>query len=324
MPCVLEVGDIYPYPQPAQDNVRSSFVLHFSKKSPMLGIYCCTVSYLLTKAGWKLLSKGGEVVQVARNSTVFQLPRELPGKLTFHDPLSSYLEIVVELPKMIAPEQRVSLFNKIHITFSAAIKRAMQTLHYEVKTPELSFLCPEQSARCSTFPHVARVNATHSFLTCSVSPDSVVHPLTPDQEMWLDGVEAKGKNRQQKKATSASTSAKSKSDSKKKSTSVPPLSVSGERPTLTELVKIRLPSRVGPKSLVFGTLLLQHDFGDKVANISECCRGDPERITMGILREWLAGKGVEVSWESLIATLKNCELSLMAEQIQMALEQLPS
>jgi hypothetical protein len=173
------------------------------------------------------LSKGGEVVQVARNSTVFQLPRELPGKLTFHDPLSSYLEIVVELPKMIAPKQRVSLYNEIRATFRAAIKRAMQTLHYEAKTPELSFLCPEQSARCSTFPHFARVNATHSFLTCSVSPDSVARPLTPDQEMWLGGkmiiceyvniiassayffagIETKGKNRQQKKATSASTSA---------------------------------------------------------------------------------------------------------------------
>ena len=102
------------------------------------------------------------------------------------------------------------------------------------------------------------------------------------------------------------------------------LAVSGERPTLTELVKIRLPSRVGPKFLTFGTLLLQDDFGDKVANISECCRGDPERITMEVLREWLAGKGVEVSWESLIATLRDCELSLMAVQIQMALDQLRS
>ena len=100
--------------------------------------------------------------------------------------------------------------------------------------------------------------------------------------------------------------------------------VSGERPTLTELVKIKLPSRVGPKSLTFGTLLLQDDFGNKVANISECCRGDPERITVEVLREWLAGKGVEVSWESLISTLKNSELSLMAEQIQMALDQLQS
>ena len=43
---------------------------------------------------------------------------------------------------------------------------------------------------------------------------------------------------------------------------------------------------------------------------------------MEVLREWLAGKGVEVSWDSLITTLMDCELPLIAEQIQMALDQL--
>ena len=45
-------------------------------------------------------------------------------------------------------------------------------------------------------------------------------------------------------------------------------------------------------------------------------------MAMDVLREWLVGKGVEVSWDSLIATLRDCELPLMAEQIQMALDQL--
>ena len=43
---------------------------------------------------------------------------------------------------------------------------------------------------------------------------------------------------------------------------------------------------------------------------------------MEVLRKWLAGKGVEVTWESLMATLKKSKLHLMAEQIQMALDQL--
>ena len=45
-------------------------------------------------------------------------------------------------------------------------------------------------------------------------------------------------------------------------------------------------------------------------------------ITMEVLREWLAGKGVEVSWDSLISTLTQSELPLMAQQIQMALDKL--
>ena len=59
-----------------------------------------------------------------------------------------------------------------------------------------------------------------------------------------------------------------------------------------------------------------------MAIISENCRGIPEVMAREVLREWLAGKGVEVSWDSLIATLKKSKLTLMAEQIQMALDQL--
>ena len=199
MPCVLEVSDIYPSPPVPKGNVRSSFVLHFSKKSPMLGIYCCTISYLLTKAGWKLFSKGGEVVQVARNSITFQMPQELPGKLTFLDPLSSYFEIVAELPVVIAAEQSAVLYHEIRDTFLIAMKQAMRTLRYEVRTPELSFLCPEQSSpeqnsRCSIFPHLATLNTTRSFLTCSISPDCVVHHLTPDQQIWLSTTSENGES----------------------------------------------------------------------------------------------------------------------------------
>ena len=93
---------------------------------------------------------------------------------------------------------------------------------------------------------------------------------------------------------------------------------------MPELIKIKLPSRVGPKLQTFSTLLLQDEFGDIVANIVEDCRGKTEKVIMEVLRQWLAGKGVEVSWESLIATLRDCELSLMADQIQMALDQLRS
>ena len=185
MPCVLEVSDIYPSPPVPKGNVRSSFVLHFSKKSPMLGIYCCTISYLLTKAGWKLLTKDKEVVQVARNSTTFQLPGSSSGELTFLDPLSSYLQVVVELPQIVACKRSAALFSEIRDTFSAAVQQAMRTLNYEVKTPELSFLCPERSSRCSIFPHLATVDESGELLTCSRNPGTVCHTLSPDQKMWL-------------------------------------------------------------------------------------------------------------------------------------------
>ena len=185
VPCVLGVSNIYPSTQMADGNVRSSFILHFSKKSPMCGLYCCTTSSLMSDAGWKLLTKGGEVVQVARNSITFEMPLGFPGQLTFRDSLSSYLEVIIDLPAIIAAEHSAKLYLEIRLAFFTAVRKAMETLHYEVRTPELSFLCPEQSSRCSTRPHVATVDKTHSFLKCSRNPGEVCHSLTPEQKMWF-------------------------------------------------------------------------------------------------------------------------------------------
>ena len=184
MPSVLEVSDIYPYPPVPEGSIRSSFVLHFSKKSPMIGIYCCMISYLLTKAGWKLLTEGGEVVQVARNSITFELPHDLPGTLTFLDPLSSYLEVVIELPAIIIGKNITATLHKIRDTVSVAIMQAMETLNYEMMTPELSFLCPVRSSLCSTLPHVANASLSLDLLICSVN-HKVVKPLTADHKRWL-------------------------------------------------------------------------------------------------------------------------------------------
>ena len=83
-----------------------------------------------------------------------------------------------------------------------------------------------------------------------------------------------------------------------------------------------LPLRVTDQFETFGVFLLNDKDGDRMAIIKEESRGRPINITMEVLREWLAGKGVEVSWESLISTLRNSKLPLIAEQIQMALDKL--
>ena len=102
------------------------------------------------------------------------------------------------------------------------------------------------------------------------------------------------------------------------------LTVSAEVPNFLQLVDIDLPSRIGPKIEVFGTLLLKDKHGDKMDNIRANHQGRPEDMAMEVLREWLAGKGVEVTWESLMATLRKSKLHFMAEQIQVALDQLRS
>ena len=57
-----------------------------------------------------------------------------------------------------------------------------------------------------------------------------------------------------------------------------------------------------------------------MAIIKHDCR-DAEAITYEILHRWLKGEGVSVSWESLISTLQQSNLSFLARQIETALKQ---
>ena len=66
----------------------------------------------------------------------------------------------------------------------------------------------------------------------------------------------------------------------------------------------------------FGVLLLNDKMGNRVNIIEDECRGKPERIVMSILQGWLAGKGLPVTWKSLIKTLRDTDLSVLAEQIE--------
>ena len=101
------------------------------------------------------------------------------------------------------------------------------------------------------------------------------------------------------------------------STAIFLFAVSSEQPTMPQLLKINLPVRVRDKYEVFGIHLLNDDYGDKMVILRERFSRDAEKITMEVLVEWLRGRGV--SWQSLITTLWDSELFLMADQLQTAL-----
>ena len=67
---------------------------------------------------------------------------------------------------------------------------------------------------------------------------------------------------------------------------------------------------------MFGTLLLDDNTGRRVDNIKVECLGNPVTVACKILQEWLEGKGLPVTWQSLIQTLRDTELSELADQIQ--------
>ena len=91
---------------------------------------------------------------------------------------------------------------------------------------------------------------------------------------------------------------------------------------MQQLLRLKLPSQIAPKVDDFGTFLLEDDFGNKMTIIKTKAREDPEEMVREVLREWLAGKGVGVTWKNLISTLRDCELLRVAEQIATELDQL--
>ena len=43
---------------------------------------------------------------------------------------------------------------------------------------------------------------------------------------------------------------------------------------------------------------------------------DPEDIVVSILQEWIAGRGRPLTWETLIKTLRDCDLNPLADEVE--------
>ena len=94
------------------------------------------------------------------------------------------------------------------------------------------------------------------------------------------------------------------------------LITSGERPTMPELLRLEIPQGVGGNCYTFGIFLLNDKRGSRMNIFRKECLGKPEDVTLMILQEWLGGKGLPVTWSSLIKALKDAKLLAMADQIQ--------
>ena len=94
------------------------------------------------------------------------------------------------------------------------------------------------------------------------------------------------------------------------------LITSGERPTMPELLRLKIPQGVGGNCYTFGIFLLNDQTGGQVDTFKREYQGDAESVVRRILREWLEGKGLPVTWSSLIKALRDTELLAMADQIQ--------
>ena len=96
-------------------------------------------------------------------------------------------------------------------------------------------------------------------------------------------------------------------------------SYSNEELSLPLLISHNVPERVGTHYQKFGTILLNDQTGIRIHFIEKDCLGKPEKINTEILQSWLQGKGLPVTWETLLDTLRACSLNELAHQIQSSL-----
>ena len=85
---------------------------------------------------------------------------------------------------------------------------------------------------------------------------------------------------------------------------------------MPKLIDLEIPEGVGDKYYKFGIKLLADKTGSQMGIIESDCREKVEKILQRILREWLEGKGLPVTWESLIQTLRDIRLSVLADKIE--------
>ena len=87
-------------------------------------------------------------------------------------------------------------------------------------------------------------------------------------------------------------------------------------PTLPQLLRLKVPKKVGVHASDFGIFLLDDTQGSAVRNIESRCHGDPEGVVKEILLQWLQGQGTPVTWENLISTLRDIDLNVLASEIE--------
>ena len=187
MPCLLQVTQ-----QPTLLAPSSSVpsLLFYFPHSPLLGVFCALVSYLLSQAKWELLldAKSRSPVKVDRNTIYFKVPGDLPGKIILSDSFSTYFQVRIEkTPRGLCSK----VCPQIRDTILAGLRKASCALHYNNSVPKDAFFCLEHSAKTAT-PHASVVDSTRTLMTCTLNPDEVFNSLTWDHLVWFNSSDSQG------------------------------------------------------------------------------------------------------------------------------------
>ena len=161
MPCLLQVVSsevVAPY----RVSKEKALAVHFPKSGPLMGMFCCTVAYLLSPehAQWEVVkNEAGTPICLNRNVIQFTVPK-VAGTVSLIDQFTHFEIHVDTVPKKLA-----QMWQLAHDTVFTGMKEAKKTLGYVNNTPVPAIVCPAHS----TTPHPATVDNDGTW-KCLVTP----------------------------------------------------------------------------------------------------------------------------------------------------------
>ena len=157
MPCLLKMVstvdvDLYRISQ------LEALALHFPDSGPLMGMFCCTVAYLLSPDNtqpcpWKVLQTDKEVPECLTRNVIMFTVSDFPGVVSLIDHFTHF-EIHVETHS----KKAARLWELAQQAVFTGLKRASETLGYTNNTPVPTIVCPAIGPTHPATPHPATID----------------------------------------------------------------------------------------------------------------------------------------------------------------------
>ena len=266
---------------PSSSNIVP-LVVKFTDDCVPLSCFSSTISCLLSTFNWKVTRNADGTPECLAHNIVSLFGPDLPFKIVLVDS-TSHITVYID-----ADEEDREIFHEICSrvweTMFGALMKVFDMMRLTKIEVSPAVLCPCKESYKAHYAHHFKLK-TKYFLRCSKT-NAHVGKAQEEHMMWL------------------CTDKESPSGNQ-----------SSENLSLPTLIKLGLPEQVSTSFKNFGTLLLNDATGVQVNSIEDELRGNHERIATRILEEWLKGRGLPVTWDTLLSTLRVCNLNTLADRV---------
>ena len=265
-------------------------VIKFSSGCVPLGCFGSTISCLISKYGWEVITKKDKSPKCLAHNIAYLHDPGIPVNVVLVD-FTQYIELHVE-PDLDIHDSLVEVCSQVHSKVLGAIENVFNIMHLDtdlikISSAVLCGICTEASEK--HFAEYANHKGKYS-LRCGFE-----YNLPNEKQLLWMGIDAASKDPLKK----------------------PTLPLLQRFPTKSGGV-IKIIERIGTSNHDLGIRLLNDDYGTITAIIEAHYKHDPPtRTTEAILQRWLQGTGrTPQIWDTLITVLREIELYVLAQAVK--------